>query len=90
VLLYESPVRAKLRPSNGSTAARIDDDVLVLLEIDRTYNEPPLFEYPYTLRPFRPKQVSFTGETNRHSRASYRSRRFRDAVVAISMDDGRA
>jgi hypothetical protein len=40
VLLYESPVRAKLRPSNGSTAARIDDDVLVLLEIDRTYNEP--------------------------------------------------
>jgi len=39
LLLNEPSQRANMRTPNESTAARRDDDVLVLLELDLVYNE---------------------------------------------------
>jgi len=87
VLLYMPSPGAKRRPPNESTLARTDD-VLVLLGIDRTYDDPPLREYPCTIRQFHPNQVSLTQKTNQSPCASHRSWRSRNAVGANSVEDG--
>jgi hypothetical protein len=89
LLLYERSLRAKLRPSNESILAGTNDDVLVLLEFYRTLHGLRLRKYPYTLQPLHPKQVSST-ETNRYGSASCSSRRSSNAILAISVQDGRA
>jgi hypothetical protein len=71
VLFHGPPLRAKLTPPNESTAS-ITYDVIVLYEIDCAYNMLPLYEYPDTLRPFHPEQVTSTDSTNRRPSASNR------------------
>lgn len=46
VLLYAPSVGAKLRPSNESTAAKTDEDILVLFDFDRIYNGGPASRIP--------------------------------------------
>jgi len=46
--------------------------------------------YPHMLLPFHPKKVPSTEKTNQRTCSSYRSRRSRNAVVAISMQCSRA
>ena len=80
---------ANQRRSNECTASKADDDdddVLVFFELDRTYNGLSFREYPCTLRPFHPKNL-LDKESNRHPGASYLSRRPRNAIVAISVEN---
>jgi len=46
-------------------------------------------EYPYALRPLHPKKFSSTGNKNLRPCVSSRSQRHRNAVTAISVEDGR-